>query len=256
MAEPSETAVKTLFANSRNLCFFTACEEHLTDPTWRQVNGEIAHIKGDHPGSARYDANQSEKDRQGYDNLMLLCPKHHKLIDRLEPDAYPVERLVEIKDKHMLHAAARPWELDDRLLEFARAAVREYVTFSDSTRAARHLDLPTPVGRDLKLLWNTEANEETEIGTSGAIAPSGEVSMRVITGGDQNQDTDTAPDAPGPSDESATGLPQTAVQDPADVVIAGNQAVERDEAMSGDPQIAVRGTAPISAPTERAEDET
>ncbi|MGD0944637.1 MAG: hypothetical protein ABR972_10240 [Acidimicrobiales bacterium] len=38
MSEPSLTAVKTLFAYSRNICFFAGCEEQLTDPKWKMVN--------------------------------------------------------------------------------------------------------------------------------------------------------------------------------------------------------------------------
>jgi hypothetical protein len=85
MSQPSETAVKTLFALSRNVCCWApppgesgvlggGCEEKMTDPVWRQVNGEIAHIKGEKPTSARYDADQADDERQGFYNLMLVCP--------------------------------------------------------------------------------------------------------------------------------------------------------------------------------------
>ena len=103
MGQPSETAVKALFTNSRNLCFFTRCEERLTDPKWKQAAGEVAYIKGEHPGSARYDTGQSEQDRHGYDNLMVLCPKHHKLVDRQRPDDYPPDVLTEMRARGLSH---------------------------------------------------------------------------------------------------------------------------------------------------------
>jgi hypothetical protein len=105
------------------LCFFERCEERLTDPSWRQVNAEVAHIKGDRPGSARYDPDQSKADRQGYENLMLLCPKHHKEIDRLRPDAYPVEVLQAMRTKHLEHAGAEDWAAEVQFVAFARQAV-------------------------------------------------------------------------------------------------------------------------------------
>lgn len=44
-----------------------------------QVESGRPPVKGDQPLSARYDPQQCEAERQGFENLMLLCPKHHKL---------------------------------------------------------------------------------------------------------------------------------------------------------------------------------
>ena len=123
VSEPSETAVKTLFAHSRNKCFFEICEDDLTKEGWKQVNGEVAHIKVEKPTSARYDADQPDKERQDFDNLMLLCPKHHKLVDRLEPYEYTVERLSQMRQNHLGHSAAKDWCTDEKALEFARLAI-------------------------------------------------------------------------------------------------------------------------------------
>src|SRR5258708_4036996 len=93
----SESVVKTLFAVSRNTCAFRdidtgrGCEEKLTDPTWKRVKGEIAHIHGALPGSTRYDRRYTEVN--GFANLIILCPNHHTQIDSLEPGKYPVDVL-------------------------------------------------------------------------------------------------------------------------------------------------------------------
>ena len=123
MTDPSATAVKTLFALSRNLCYFESCEEQLTDPAWKQVAAEIAHIKGEKPTSARYDAQQPEDERQSFHNLMLLCPRCHKLVDRLQPDEYPVDRLIDMKNKHLDHHAALDWCSDQEAAVFAHLAI-------------------------------------------------------------------------------------------------------------------------------------
>jgi hypothetical protein len=60
---------------------------------------EIAHIKGEKPSSARYDANMTDDERNAYHNLILLCPTCHKLIDD-QPNTYTVEGLHRIKEEH------------------------------------------------------------------------------------------------------------------------------------------------------------
>jgi hypothetical protein len=63
------------------------------------LTGEICHIKGARPGSARYDSNQLDVDRHAYNNLILMCPTHHAVIDDDE-DAYSVEYLLKLKRKN------------------------------------------------------------------------------------------------------------------------------------------------------------
>jgi len=46
--------------------------------------GEMAHIRGENPGSNRHDENQTAEQRNDYENLILLCPNHHTLIDKRE----------------------------------------------------------------------------------------------------------------------------------------------------------------------------
>jgi hypothetical protein len=123
VSAPSESVVKTLFALSGNVCSYEGCEEKLTDPTWRQVKAEIAHICGEKPGSARYDSDMTEQDRGAFENLILLCPNHHKLIDRLEPEAYPPERLRTMRDRHHRSFEGTEWASDSDLERFAALAV-------------------------------------------------------------------------------------------------------------------------------------
>lgn len=63
------------------------------------LTGEVCHIKGVRPGSARYDPNQSPGERHHYQNLVLMCPTHHTVIDDDE-ESYTVERLQRIKCEH------------------------------------------------------------------------------------------------------------------------------------------------------------
>ena len=100
MARPGTTTIKTLFALSCNRCAYPGCDQRLADPQWGGVRADIAHIRGEKPGAARYSPEMSEKDRNSVDNLMLLCPNHHREVDRLCPQDWPADRLMEIKAKH------------------------------------------------------------------------------------------------------------------------------------------------------------
>ena len=99
MASPGGKTVKRLFAMCRNCCAFPKCKNTLVDESSGKVTGRICHIKGNRPGSKRNDQSQSEEDRHGFDNLILLCPIHHDVIDD-DDIAYTVTRLVEMKKTH------------------------------------------------------------------------------------------------------------------------------------------------------------
>jgi len=63
------------------------------------VVGRVCHIAAANPGGPRYAANQTPAERHGYNNLILLCPTHHTVIDDDE-EAYTVQRLTKMKTDH------------------------------------------------------------------------------------------------------------------------------------------------------------
>lgn len=71
-----ERDLKRLFALSRNVCAFPACDQRLADPAWPSVQAEICHIAGLQEGSARFDPLMSDEERNGYENLLLLRLSH------------------------------------------------------------------------------------------------------------------------------------------------------------------------------------
>ena len=98
-------SIKLLWSNAAGRCSFEGCNERLTVGQAAEFApytlGEMAHIKGNKPGSNRYDASQSDEERDSYGNLILLCPTHHTLIDKPENESsYTVEKLHEMKIKH------------------------------------------------------------------------------------------------------------------------------------------------------------
>ncbi len=57
----------------------------------------------------------SDAERNAVDNLMLLCPNHHREIDRLQPAEWPPERLMEVKANHEAECARPDWASDATL---------------------------------------------------------------------------------------------------------------------------------------------
>ena len=96
--EPSKPTLKRLFAVSGNRCAFTGCSTVLADNSGTII-GEVCHIKGDKPNAKRYDPNQSDDERHGFDNLIICCGTHHTVIDG-DAAKYSVEILMAMKQDH------------------------------------------------------------------------------------------------------------------------------------------------------------
>ena len=94
---PSAATVKRLYALSGNRCAFPRC----TAPLIHEgvVTGEVCHIKAASPEGPRFDPQQTEQERNAFENLVLMCEPHHKVIDADE-ESYTVEQLQQIKQRH------------------------------------------------------------------------------------------------------------------------------------------------------------
>lgn len=84
--------IKMLFGEA-SACAYPDCGEPLifADRGRKTAIAEIAHIRSESPGGPRYDADYTD-DVDGPDNLLLLCGKHHKAVDRHE-SSYTVAEL-------------------------------------------------------------------------------------------------------------------------------------------------------------------
>jgi hypothetical protein len=102
VAEPSIRTIKRLFSLSGNRCAFPGCTHRLFDEQGRFV-AEVCHIAGDKPGAKRYNPTQTEAQRQGFPNLIVLCATHHRLIDDDEV-TYTRPKLREMKRAHEARA--------------------------------------------------------------------------------------------------------------------------------------------------------
>jgi hypothetical protein len=105
---PSAKTYNLLYAKSSNRCVFPGCANPIT--VNKTLVGNACHIKAANPGGPRYDPNQTNEERHGYDNLLLMCSMHNKVIDD-DVTTYTVERLRQMKADH--EAQSTPMEEDD-----------------------------------------------------------------------------------------------------------------------------------------------
>jgi hypothetical protein len=90
--------IKKLYAMSGNECAMPGCDTKLFSESGAFL-GVICHINAKNKNGPRFNPKQSNEERNGYDNLLILCPSCHKIIDSRE-DLYPAEALKEIKRIH------------------------------------------------------------------------------------------------------------------------------------------------------------
>jgi hypothetical protein len=97
-----ETELKKLYGRSGNVCAFADCHMALTseggaDPM--VVLGEAAHIVAESADGPRGNSTLTPSERNRAENLILVCSRHHQLIDA-KPAAFTVEILKQMKLDH------------------------------------------------------------------------------------------------------------------------------------------------------------
>lgn len=96
--EPKPSTIKRLFALSKNQCSFPQCSLPIVEEGGI-VTGIVCHIKARSERGPRFDSSQSDEERHSFENLVLMCSRHSKIIDS-DPSKYCVETLRDIKHLH------------------------------------------------------------------------------------------------------------------------------------------------------------
>jgi hypothetical protein len=121
--DPTPEAVKQVYALSGNRCAFPGCDVPLVDPTTGGVRGELTHIAGVTPGGPRYDPSQTDEERQGKENLILLCQYHHSVIDAGPYTAEDIRRMKAARETFPREELAPADELIRALLQKMGATI-------------------------------------------------------------------------------------------------------------------------------------
>ncbi len=96
--KPLETTIKRLYAKSGNQCSFPDCEQQIFSDNNTENISQVCHIEAAEEGGERYNSNSTDELRRQYDNLIILCPTHHKTTD--DTGKYTVELLKSMKSEH------------------------------------------------------------------------------------------------------------------------------------------------------------
>ncbi|MDC9723387.1 MAG: hypothetical protein PSN34_11555 [Urechidicola sp.] len=96
--KPTEKTIKRLYTRSGNQCAFPNCEQKFFPDNNTENISQVCHIEAAEKGGQRYNHNSTDEHRRQYDNLIILCPTHHKITD--DTSEYTVEVLKDMKNKH------------------------------------------------------------------------------------------------------------------------------------------------------------
>jgi len=98
-----ERDIHKLIADSGGRCNYPSCGERLIfeyeDGTFVKLL-KLCHIIGESPRGPRGDPTKSELMAQDPENIILLCGRHHDIVDNNERE-YPVVRLKQMKNNHI-----------------------------------------------------------------------------------------------------------------------------------------------------------
>lgn len=161
----SEKTIKLLWSNAAGRCSFADCNEKLTvqqaADSAPYTLGEMAHIKGKNKGSNRYDETQTDKQRDSYENLILLCPNHHTLIDKPENEGiYSVDVLMKMKNDHEASISRRLDSTEISTINELQGQISIYLTenrqswlqYGPSSEIARK----NPHSNEIYAIWISE----------------------------------------------------------------------------------------------------
>lgn len=182
-------ATKILLAfRSGGVCAIPGCNKHLTYDSAHGTDvyiAEAAHIRGEKPTSARYDASMTDAERDSIDNLMYLCTDDHTTIDKVEAD-WPTAKLQLIKADHEKKVRESMIEAFAEVAFPELAAAVSCVTAQAPTASAASFDVMPP---DEKINKNELSNASRNIILAGLIS-------RATVAGFVEAETQLDPDFP------------------------------------------------------------
>ncbi len=100
---------KMLWGNAGNRCAYDGCDQRLISDLESPdqalglrtgVIGEEAHVRSSKVTGPRHDPSYPRELLDEYENLVLLCPTHHTIIEKDKGTAWPVATVVSLKSAH------------------------------------------------------------------------------------------------------------------------------------------------------------
>ncbi len=114
---PLEATRRQLFLLSRNECAFPNCDKKIIDQSDQYI-GKVCHIEAANIGGERFNPNQTNEQRRGFSNLVLMCGTHHDVTNNVE--YYTVAVMKEIKENHELLSHMNYGnQFDERFIDYS-----------------------------------------------------------------------------------------------------------------------------------------
>lgn len=111
----SKHIIKKLYAFSDNQCAFPDCNEELVIENGTVVS-EMCHIEGIAPKAPRHNPMLTPEQTNDFPNLIVLCLKHHAIIDE-EESSYTVDVLKKMKQDHENNFLKSQYQISEQLVE-------------------------------------------------------------------------------------------------------------------------------------------
>lgn len=116
--------LRFLYGKSGNKCAFPDCCEPIFEDDGT-LTGECCHIEAFSHGGARYNSDTTIEEKNAENNLILLCARHHKIIDT-HPHEFTAEYLREMKQAHEQQYSRVTRELNNHMLFALQRSMVEY----------------------------------------------------------------------------------------------------------------------------------
>jgi hypothetical protein len=126
-----------------------------------QFIAQVCHIEAAEQRGERFNPKQSDEDRRGYGNLLILCYPHH--VETNDVSLFPKERLLKIKSEHERAFEQKHFQIDDRLLHKISYEMADYWREIDRLHAVHHAESDLAMEIDAQATFVQVADQAASI---------------------------------------------------------------------------------------------
>jgi hypothetical protein len=153
---------KLLWRRAGNRCAYPDCKQALTADLETEesqalsmagvIMGEEAHIRSARPDGPRYDPTYDTEKLDAYENLLLLCPTHHTLIDKNNGAGFSVGKLQDMKLTHERRVTERLGADEASRRELSERMVALLLVWEKKMHLELWEDLPVGLNQPISVL--------------------------------------------------------------------------------------------------------